>query len=74
MAKRPRTSKPMHADSGKRRSLPRLGSDGDLPSLTEARRRMLSKPGFFSSLTPEAKAAMLDYEGPENLGPGKYED
>jgi hypothetical protein len=49
------------------------GAFGELPSLKEARRRMRSKPGFFSSLTPEAKAAMLAYEGHENLGPGDYD-
>lgn len=48
-------------------------SDRDLPSLEEARRRIRSKPGFFSSLTPEARAAMLAFEGPEILGPGEYE-
>lgn len=49
-----------------------IGEFGELPSLAEARRRMRSKPGFFSSLTPEAKAAMLAYDGHENLGPGDY--
>lgn len=73
MEKKPPATRPMHAEPGKRRFPPRLSSDGDLPSLAEARRRMLGKPGFFSSLTPEAKAAMLAYDGPEHLGPGTYE-
>jgi hypothetical protein len=34
----------------------------------EARRRLRSKPGFFSTLSPEARAAVLSYDGPERLG------
>jgi hypothetical protein len=60
--------------SNARKSSPDLnGEFGELPSVAEARRRMLSKPGFISSLSPEAKAAMLAYDGHENLGPGDYD-
>jgi hypothetical protein len=41
----------------------------DAPSREEARRRLQSKPGFFSTLSPEARAAVLSYDGPESLGP-----
>jgi hypothetical protein len=40
----------------------------DAPSREEARRRLRSKPGFFSTLSPEARAAVLSYDGPESLG------
>lgn len=40
----------------------------DAPSREEARRRIRSKPGFFSTLSPEARAAVLSYDGPERLG------
>jgi hypothetical protein len=75
MEKRPRTATSGKRDPGERRPPTRLSTGAEeLPSLAEARRRMLNKPGFFSSLTPEQKAAMLAYDGPESLGPGKYED
>jgi hypothetical protein len=75
MEKRSRSATPGTRDGGKSRTRPRLNlPPEELPSLEEARRRMLSKPGFFSSLTPQQKAAMLAYDGPESLGPGKYED
>ena len=75
MKKTPAGSISMHIEPPKcRRLLPLGGERSRLPSLEEARRRMHSGPGFFSSLTPEAKAAMLAYDGPENLGPGTYED
>ena len=35
----------------------------------EARRRIREKPGFFASLSPEARAAILRYDDPEILGP-----
>jgi hypothetical protein len=43
----------------------------DIDYLTpeEARRRMRSKPGFFASLSPEAREFIKNYDGPENLGP-----
>lgn len=40
----------------------------DAPSREEVRRRLQSKPGFFSTLSPEARAAVLSYDGPEHLG------
>ncbi len=75
MKQKPPTSGGMHTGSRKRRRLlPFRRGDSELPSLQEVRRRIHSAPGFFSSLTPEAKAAMLEYDGPENLGPGSYDD
>ena len=41
----------------------------DAPSREEVRRRLQSKPGFFSTLSAEARAAVLRYDGPERLGP-----
>jgi hypothetical protein len=41
----------------------------DAPSREEARRRIRSKPGFFASLSPEARAAVLSDEGPDYLSP-----
>lgn len=68
-----RTTAARSERSNARNASPNLnGEFGELPSIAEARRRMLSKPGFFSSLSPEAKAAMLAYDGHENLGPGDY--
>jgi hypothetical protein len=40
----------------------------DAPSREEVRRRLQSKPGFFSTLSPEARAAVLSYDGSESLG------
>jgi hypothetical protein len=40
-----------------------------LPTIEEAERRLRSRPGFFASLTPEQRAAMYAYDGPEVLGP-----
>jgi hypothetical protein len=40
----------------------------DAPSREEARRRLRSRSGFFSTLSPEARAAVLSYDGPESLG------
>ena len=47
------------------------GSAADLAGLTreEARRRGRSKPGLFASLSPEARAYLRSYDGPENMGP-----
>jgi hypothetical protein len=43
------------------------------PSLEEvaedARRRIRSKPGFFASLSPEARELIRNFDGPEMLGP-----
>jgi hypothetical protein len=41
----------------------------DAPSREEARRRIRSKPGFFATLSPEARAAVLSDDGPDCLGP-----
>ena len=43
----------------------------DIDDLTpeEARARMLSKPGFFDSLTPEQLEYLTTHEGPDYLGP-----
>jgi len=40
----------------------------------DARRRIRSKPGFFASLSPEARELMRNFDGPEMLGPphGKF--
>jgi hypothetical protein len=40
----------------------------------EARRRIQSKPGFFASLSPEARELIRNFDGPEMLGPpeGKF--
>jgi hypothetical protein len=42
---------------------------GDAPTEEEVRRRIRSKPGFFASLSPEAREAILSYDGPINMGP-----
>jgi hypothetical protein len=39
------------------------------PALEKARQRIDSKPDFFASLSPEARAALFSYDGPEVLGP-----
>ena len=41
----------------------------DAPTREEVRRRIRSKPGFFSTLSPEARAAVLSYDAPGRLGP-----
>jgi hypothetical protein len=40
-----------------------------LPTEEEAERILRNRPGFFASLTPEQRAAMYAYDGPEVLGP-----
>jgi hypothetical protein len=35
----------------------------------EARRRIRSRPGYLASLSPEQLEAILNYDGPEILGP-----
>lgn len=72
MSKKPSAARSMRLDAPDALPGPD-GAFGEFPSLKEARRRIRGKPGFFSSLTPEAKAAMLAYEGHENLGPGDYD-
>ena len=39
------------------------------PSREEARRRIRSKPGFYASLSPAARAVIAAYRGPEVVGP-----
>ena len=41
----------------------------DAPPREEVRRRIRSKPGLLASLSPEARAKILSYDGPENHGP-----
>ncbi|HEX2076218.1 MAG TPA: hypothetical protein VHG08_00865 [Longimicrobium sp.] len=41
----------------------------DAPTREEAWRRINSKPGFLSSLSPEALEYIKNYDGPENMGP-----
>ena len=43
--------------------------EDDAPSREEARRRIRSKPGFFATLSPAARAAVLSNDGPDYLGP-----
>jgi len=43
--------------------------DVPAPSREEARRRIRSKPGFLASLSPEVKAALDEFDGPEVMGP-----
>lgn len=42
--------------------------DVEAPTREEARRRILSKPGFFESMSPETLAYLQSYDGPEHLG------
>lgn len=43
---------------------------GPLPSwLCEVEGRLRNRPGFFESLTPEQRAFLDSYDGPEVLGP-----
>ena len=55
----------------RKKTPPRLAEARDVPapSREEARRRFLSKPGFLSSLSPEVKAALDEFDGPEVIGP-----
>jgi hypothetical protein len=57
--------------AGQERALPRFGVRAEVaaPSREEARRRILSKPGFFASLTPGAWAVIERHDGPEVIGP-----
>jgi hypothetical protein len=40
-----------------------------LPTIEEAERILRDRPGFFASLTPEQRATLDAYDGPEVLGP-----
>jgi hypothetical protein len=40
----------------------------------EARPRIRSKPGFFESLSPEARSAIAMYDGPEAMGPPRRKE
>jgi hypothetical protein len=57
--------------SGPRARLAQFVAADDVPapSREEARRRIRSKPGFFESLSPEARSAIATYDGPEVMGP-----
>lgn len=39
------------------------------PWLQEVEDRLRSRPGFFESLTPEQRAFLRSYDGPEVIGP-----
>jgi hypothetical protein len=41
-----------------------------VPSIAEAERRMRNASTFLSSRTPEQRAAILEYDGPEVFGRG----
>jgi hypothetical protein len=49
--------------------LNRLRYDIPAPSEEVARARILSKPGFFASLSKEAIEMWRNYDGPEVMGP-----
>jgi hypothetical protein len=61
----PAPTRPASPSLGERLMLRVLG----LPTEEEAERILRSRPGFFASLTPEQRAAMYAYDGPEVLGP-----
>jgi hypothetical protein len=61
----PAPPRPASPSWGERLMLRILG----LPTEEEAERILRSRPGFFASLTPEQRAAMDAYDGPEVLGP-----
>lgn len=45
----------------------RCFAEYDEPTYEEARRRILSKPGFFASLPPEVVEEMKHWKAPEKL-------
>lgn len=45
-----------------------VGDDVPAPRRAEARRRIENKPGFFVSLSNDARTAIMQYEGPEVMG------
>lgn len=51
-----------------------LGSPAPAPTREEAHQRIRSKPGFFESLTQEARSTIERYDGPEALGPSNSQD
>jgi hypothetical protein len=74
MKKPPRTIEPLierKKASGPRAVLARFAAADDVPapSRAEARRRIRSKPGFFQSLSAEARSTIANYDGPEVIGP-----
>lgn len=50
-----------------------IGDDVPAPRRAAARVRIERKPGFFASLGPEARDAIMQYEGPEVMGPPRRE-
>jgi hypothetical protein len=78
MSKDPRTVEQPQAQK-KRRGPMRLlrsfglGRSDDVPAPTreDARQRIRSRPGFYASLSPEARASIENYDGPEVLGPAR---
>lgn len=54
--------------------LNRLRYDIPAPTPEVARARILSKPGFFASMSKEAIEMWKDFDGPEVLGPPRKDD
>jgi hypothetical protein len=54
--------------------LNRLRYDIPAPTPEVARARILSKPGFFASLSKEAIEVLKNWDGPEVLGPPRKEE
>jgi hypothetical protein len=54
--------------------LNRMRDNIPAPTLEVARARMLSKPGFFASLSKEAIEVLKNWDGPEVLGPRRKEE
>jgi hypothetical protein len=50
-----------------------VGEDVPAPRRAEARRRIENKPGFFASLGREARNVIMQYDGPEVMGPPRRE-
>lgn len=78
MKKTPQTIEPpveRKKASGLRSRLARFTGAEDVPapSRREARRRIRSKPGFFESLTPEARSTIATSDGPRAMGPPRPE-
>jgi hypothetical protein len=74
MKKTPHTIEPpveRKKASGARPRLARSAAAGDVPAppRQEARRRIRSKPGYFESLSPEARSVIATNDGPEAMGP-----
>lgn len=60
------TSRRKQMDARVRRGIMRITA----PSIEAAERRMRNTSTFLSSLTPDQRAAILEYDGPEVLGCG----